>query len=131
MNFETVEHCGRIHVVKNGVESWGFVTLGYVGNYWLVYRPVFQDQTASLETALAAVAARMDTWHAVIEAAVRLAELGKVTKPPHPKTMCRWAREGRFLGAIKVGQGQGGSWRISETALREFTKRGGEKKWRD
>ena len=127
--YETVERCGRTHVVENGVESECFITPGR-GDRWLIFHPVLYDQVSSLKEALAFLSASIDVWHTVPQAAIRLVELGKADKPPALKTVYRWIHSGRLPGAIKVrtgGPGRGGSWRIPETALREFTKRGGEK----
>ena len=126
MEFKTVDRCGRIHVVKNGVESAGFIERDRGGN-WGRWDFVLVA-VGSRGEGLAAITNAMDTWYTVPQAAVRLVELGKCAKPPHPKTVCRWLRAGWFPGAIKVGPGQGGSWRLSETSLGEFTKRGGETK---
>jgi len=129
MNFKAVVRCGRIHVVKNGVESECFAVLGHSG-HWLIFHPVLCDQVSSLEKMLRFLTASMDTWYTVTEAAARLVELGKTGKRPSAvQTMYRWLRQGRFPGAIKIqAAGRGGPWRIPEAALRKFTKRGGEKK---
>lgn len=125
-NLETVERCGHVHVIINGVESDAFASPE--DNYWRICFPVARVQVFSLEKALNIIADNMDDWHTVAEAADRLAELGKADRPPSTKTMYRWIHAGRFPGAIKVETvGRGGSWRISETALREYEK-GGEKK---
>jgi len=122
MEFETVEQqCGHIHVIKNGVESARFVQQIY--GDWVIMVPQVEFTARNLADALNLIAKSMNTWYTVSQAAVRLVELGAASKSPHRKTVCRWCREGRFLGAIKVGRGQGGSWRVSETALTEFAKR--------
>ena len=57
----------------------------------------------------------------IIRAALRLAELGQVDKPPSTATMYRWLRAGRFPGAVKIqAVGRGGSWRLPEEMLRKF-----------
>ena len=129
MNYETMERCGRTYAVKNGVESEYFTIPG-AGDCWLIYRPIRHGfASSSLTGALTVIADRMGAWYTVTEAATRLVELGKADKPPAVQTMYRWLRRGRFPGAIKVRTvvGRGGSWRIPEAALREFT-RGDEKK---
>lgn len=124
--FETIERCGRLHVVKNGVESAEFAIPSLDGH--VVYLPEYLLERKTREAALAFIAASMDTWYTVAEAAVRLVELDKADKPPAIQTMYRWLRAGRFPRAIKVGKvGRGGSWRLPETALWEFTRKGGEK----
>lgn len=126
MEFETVERCGRIHVIKNGVESAGFIERDRGGRRWGCWD--FVLVTVGLaDEGLAHIAAAMDDWHTVLQAAVRLVELGKVTKPPATQTMYRWLQDGRFQGAIKVrrGPGRGGTWRLSESSLREFERGGG------
>ena len=128
MNYETVERCGRLHVVKNGVESACFAQPALRGR-WATTMPQVEFTTSTRAIALDLIAGGMDDWHTVTEAAIRLVELGKADKPPALKTMYRWIHGGQLPGAIKVDTvGRGGSWRIPEEALREFTKRGGEKK---
>ena len=131
MEFEIVDRCGRIHVRKNGVEGEWFVRPGHpdYGDYYLVYSPILYYRAATLDEALAIVARNMETWYTVLQAAARLAELGKVTAAPERHTMYRWLRAGRFPGAIRIPgmRGRGHPWRIPGKALREFN-RGGEKR---
>lgn len=120
MDYETVERCGRVHVVKNGVESAEFVQQAPSGR-WATTMPQVEFLTNTRAIALDLIAEGMDDWYTVPEAAARLAELGKVDVPPSMQTMYRWLRAGRFPGAIKVPEvGRGGSWRLSEKTLREF-----------
>ena len=127
MNFETVERCGRTYVIKNGVESAGFIKRDYGGN-WGRWDFVLVA-VGSRGDGLAAIAAGMDDWYTVPQAAARLAEMGKVTAAPERHTMYRWLRAGRFPGAIRIPgmRGRGHPWRIPGKALREFN-RGGEEK---
>lgn len=115
--FETIEKCGRLYVIKNGVESAEFVIPSFDG--YAVYQPEYVLECKTCKAALAIIALGMDDWYTVPEAAARLVELGKVDKQPAAQTMYRWLRAGkRFPGAIKVGKvGRGGSWRIPEAAL--------------
>lgn len=121
---ETVKRCGRIHVVNGGVESAEFVELTSSGEFG-VFVPYLVRLTETAEMAAADIARNMDIWYTIPQAAQRLVQLGKCTTPPHPKTMCRWARAGRFPGAVKVpGRGgRGGEWRISRSALWAFPER--------
>ena len=127
MKFETVERFGRVHVVKNGVESAEFVILSFDGH--AVYQPEYLLECKTRETALEIIAHGMDNWYTVLQAAERLAELGKVATAPERHTMYRWLSAGRFLGAIRIPgmRGRGHPWRIPEEALRKFN-RGGEKR---
>lgn len=118
MNFETVKIGDDIHVSINNVVSAAFVRQGSKHNAWVIMTPRIAQMAETLEEALALIAAGMDTWYTVTEAAIRLVELGKKAKPPARQTMCRWLGQGRFPGAIKVQTaGRGGSWRIPEAAL--------------
>lgn len=126
MNFETVEHCGRVHVVKNGVESEGFVSPGLRYAH-IVFRPEYWTRYDTLEEALTLIAGWMDTWHTISQAAARLVELGAFNEPPSSQMMGQWARAGLFPGAMKIlgkgARGSGGSWRIPEAGLVEFMER--------
>lgn len=127
MEFETVKHSGRLHVIVNGVESEDFAVPG-AGGCWLIYQPIRRGfASSSLEEALVIIALGMDTWYTAKEAAERLVELGAYDIAPSAREVCGWARNGLLPGAIKVSApGRGGSWRIPEAALREF--KGSEKK---
>ena len=125
MNFETVERCGRIYVVKNGVESTAFVEKRR--GSWYLYDSVIAAVVPSEDEAITRIANAMDDWYTVQEAAEVLVELGAFDAPPSTQMMCTWAREGKFPGAVKIqgpgGRGSGGSWRISKAGLVEFAKR--------
>ena len=111
MEFKTVEHSGRVHVIQNGVESECFAIVGY-GDHWLIYCPTLCVQTNLLENALEFIAAGMDTWYTVPQAAARLVELGKCNRAPHDQTICRWCREDQFPDAVRAGPA-GGDYRRS------------------
>lgn len=125
MEFETVERCGRIYAVKNGVESAGFIKRDRGGGWGRWDFVLVAAGTA--DEGLAAIAAGMDTWYTAAEAAERLVEMDVFDKPPTVKKVCGWARDGLLPGAVKVkgkgGAGRGGSWRISESALEALAER--------
>ena len=125
MEFETVERCGRIHVVKNSVESAGFIKHDHGGGWG--HWGFFLVAVGLADEGLAAIAERMDDWYTASEAAERLAEMDVFDKPPTAKKVCGWARDGLLPGAMKItgkgGAGQSGSWRISESALEALAER--------
>lgn len=124
MEFETVERCGRIHVIKNGVESENFVIPG-AGNCWLIYRSIRDGYaSSSLEEALIVIASGMGNWYTTAQAAECLVEMGVFDKPPTAKKICGWAKDGLLPGAMKASApGQGGSWRVPEAALMALAER--------
>ena len=117
MNYEVVERFGRIHIIKNGVESAAFA----VPRFNRIYRPDPCERCETLANALELIAARMDDWYTATEAAERLVEMGVFDEAPSAHDVCLWARNGLLPGAIKItgkgGAGRGGSWRIPEKAL--------------
>lgn len=125
MEFDTVERCGRVHVVKNDVESAGFIERdpgGGWGRWDFVLVAV-----ESADEGLAHIASAMGNWYTAQEAAERLVEMGVFDKPPTAHDICLWARSGLLPGSIKIigkgGAGQGGSWRIPESALEALAQR--------
>ena len=125
MEIETVEQCGRVHVVKNSVESAGFIERSRGGDWGHWDFVLVASGTAS--EGLAAIAEAMDTWYTATEAAEHLVEMDVFDKPPTAKKVCGWARDGLLPGAIKItgkgGAGQGGSWRIPGKALEAFVNK--------
>ena len=127
MEFETVERCGRVYVVKNGVESAAFVQ-----KVWDGWRQFIPDHIANFNNSqipLEIIATNMDTWYTSAQAAERLVEMGAYDSPPSVHTMSNLTRAGAFAGAFKLrglrgGRGgQGGAWRIPEAGLQAFVER--------
>lgn len=131
MDFETVERQGRIHVVKNGVESRlsaeRDVGIGSGRTMWNIRRPYVTRVTDTLKNALEMIAADMNTWYTATEAAARLVEMGVFDEPPSPQRVTKWCRDGLLPSAFKLlgrgARGSGGAWRIPEAALRAFAER--------
>ena len=123
MGFETVERCGRIHVIVNGVESAGFIERDRNGREWGRWDFVLVA-VESADEGLAHIADAMGDWYTVTQAAARLVELGAFDEPPSPQMMGIWCRAGKFPGATKIlgrgARGSGGQWRISEAGLVAF-----------
>ena len=120
MEFETIERCGRVHVVKNGVESAGFIQRRNGG--WAILFPEQWDCLPySRDDALDTISVIMGNWYTTTEAAARLVEMGVFDVAPSAHEVCTWARLGLLPGAVKIGAaGQGGAWRIPESALAAF-----------
>ena len=123
MEFETVERCGRIHVIVNGVESAAY-TQRTVWGGWRHFAPDHVGNYSDLQPSLEAIALGMDDWYTILQAAERLVETGVFDEPPSTQMMGIWCREERFPGAMKVRgkgcKGGGGTWRISGAALEMF-----------
>ena len=125
MEFETIERCGRIYVVNNGVESAGFVERGRGGGWGRWDFVLVTEGTAG--EGLVAIAEAMGNWYTATEAAAWLVKkLGYFDKVS-AHDVCLWARNGLLPGAVKVkgkgGAGQGGSWRIPGKALEAFVNK--------
>jgi hypothetical protein len=124
VEFETVERCGRVYVVKNGVESEGFAQQ-VPGGRWVIMIPQAEYTTSTCAIALDLIAEGMDTWYTAAEAAERLVEIGVFDKVT-AHDVCRWARDGLLPSSVKVPKpGQGGSWRIPARALEALAERRG------
>ena len=124
MEFETRERCGRIHVVKNGVESAEFVISSFDG--YTVFAPESWGEWKTLNAALESIARLyMDDWYTATQAAEVLVEMGVFDEPPSPQRVTKWCRDGLLPGAIKVRalRGSGGAWRIPASALLAFAER--------
>lgn len=119
MKFGTVERCGRVHVVKNGVESAAFVEK--VRGCWYLYDFVIAATIPSPAEGIAIIADAMSDWYTTSQAAEALAEMGAFNEPPSTQLVAGWCREGLLPGAVKVrgrgARGSGGSWRIPGAAL--------------
>ena len=130
MEFETVKIGNAWYVVKNGVTGTSFAARMDSGKWGIFMPHLLEPLTETLEEALAFVAAGVDTWYTVAQAAERLVELGAYDASPSAQTMASLARAGAFPGAFKLrGQGsgvyggRGGQWRLSEAGLAEHAKR--------
>lgn len=125
MEFETVERCGRIHVIVNGVESAGFIERDCGGN-WGCWDFVLVA-AGPADEGLAHIADAMDTWYTTDQAAARLVELGAYDTAPSAREICGWARNDLLPGAVRVKgkgcAGRGGPWRIPESALAALVER--------
>lgn len=125
MEFETVERCGRTYVVRNGVESAGFIERDRGGN-WGRWDFVLVA-AGSEEEGLATIATAMGNWYTAAQAAQHLVKLGAFNLAPLTPSVCTWARLGLLPGAVKIlgpgGAGRGGSWRIPGKALAEFVEK--------
>lgn len=123
MDFETVERCGRTHVVVNGVESPTFVRPSGTG-LWLVRAPHTDYIADTWDEAVNLIAEDMRIWYTILQAAERLVELGAFDEAPSAQSVGSWARDGLFPGAVKIqgkgGRGSGGSWRIPGAGLMKF-----------
>ena len=124
MEFETtVERCGRIHIVKNGVESAEYVRYSKTQQRWCLYASHCIGDYDHPSVPLTIIAEGMGKWYTVGEAADRLVELGAFDEPPSTQMVSRWCRGGLLPGAVKVPtQGSGGSWRIPARALVAFAE---------
>ncbi len=126
MEFETVERCGRIHVIVNGVESAGFIERDRNGRDWGRWDFVYVA-VGSADEGLAHLANALGDWYTAAEAAERLVKLGAYDVPPSAHDVCAWARLDLLPGSMKItgkgGAGRGGSWRIPGKAIAALAER--------
>lgn len=128
MDFETMKIGDGVHVSVNGVPSNAFARRCTDGE-WAIMIPQIAYSVPTKAEAVRRIAEAMGTWYTATEAAERLVEMGAYDKPPSAHDICLWARNGLLPGSVKIrgkgGAGQGGSWRIPQSALEALAERRG------